>query len=179
MPRFASRSVRNAPMNAASRSGSVRTDGDPQPHQRNMNSSRTCPRRRRRWRLTLRWRMRRLVKKRSINVATLQTDFGVTSHRRSRRRAASSINRQPRDTSNILHGGVVEVSREHWRADVLPPRYQSSSVRWRMVTEVVHAWPGTITCGAAARSPTPPEDAINVLVHRGLLFGNEEGRPTA
>src|ERR1700736_1966427 len=49
------------------------------------------------------------------------------------------------------------------------------------MTEVVHAWPGTITLAPQPDlSGQSPEDAINVLVQQAAsLFGNEEGRAAA
>jgi hypothetical protein len=79
---------------------------------------------------------------------------------------------------------VAEVSREHWELllDVLAvtiPVKQCPD--GESVTEVVHAWPGTITWAPQPDlSGQSPEDAINVLVQQAAsLFGNEEGRATA
>jgi hypothetical protein len=49
------------------------------------------------------------------------------------------------------------------------------------MTEVVHAWPGTITwVSQPDLSGQSPEDAMNVLVQQAAsLFGNEEGRAAA
>lgn len=84
--------------------------------------------------LTLRWRMRRSVEEALDERGDIAGGrHGVTSHRRSRRCAASSINRgRPRDTSKYR---ARRRDRGKWRAlevvcsTSLPSRYQSSSVR--------------------------------------------------
>lgn len=79
---------------------------------------------------------------------------------------------------------MAEVSGESWEllldvlAFAIPVEQRPDG---EAMTEVVHAWPGTITWAPQPDlSGQSPEDAMNVLVQQAAsLFGNEEGRAAA
>lgn len=104
--------------------------------------------------LTLRWRMRRLVKKSSMNVATLQADF-MASPGIADRDAAPLLpsTRGGREMPiSVAHAGVAEVSGK--LCELLRPSFAMPVEQrpdGKAMAEVVHAGP-VQSPGAAARS---------------------------
>jgi len=121
------------------------------------------------------------VKKRSINVATWRH---LPSPIETPRRFFHQLGAGREIPVSIAHAGVAEVSGEHWEllldvlAFAIPVEQRPDG---EAMTEVVHAWPGTITWASQPDlSGQSPEDAMNVLVQQAAsLFGNEEGRAAA